>query len=161
METTKAKYKIAAPWVQYVNKLTALFGDDPEIQIEYDYTNQKFNMQVSNQLKATAISKLLPSVKHFGDVTLTINITLVSTASTKADVYHDAFDGNPAFSYSKQIDGVFTNPITYVVFKPDVVQFYNDDLGDINGNCTTLYQNIAKDIFNDDGVFFCTDVKEK
>ena len=33
---------------------------------------------------------------------------------------------------------------------------------DINGNCSTLYQEIAKDVFGEDeGICFCTDTEEK
>ena len=53
------------------------------------------------------------------------------------------------------------NPITYVVFVNEVVQYFNDDLGDVYGQCSTLYQEIAKDVFGEtEGVFFCTDVEE-
>ena len=51
-----------------------------------------------------------------------------------------------------------TNPLTYVVLKKEVVQFFNDNLNDIHGLETTLYQTIAKDVFDGTGVFFCTDI---
>ena len=47
--------------------------------------------------------------------------------------------------------------MTYVVFVKEVVQYFNDDLGDANGVCSTLYQDIAKRLFTStEGVFFCT-----
>ena len=51
----------------------------------------------------------------------------------------------------------------YAVFQSKVVQFFNDDMSDINGNCTTLYQEIAKDVFSGraEGVFFCTAAEGK
>lgn len=59
-------------------------------------------------------------------------------------------------------EGIFSNPITYIVFKNKVVQFWNDDLSDIYGNRSTLYQDIAKEIFGESsGIFFCTDKEEK
>jgi hypothetical protein len=49
-----------------------------------------------------------------------------------------------------------------VVFVPEVVQYYTDNLGDINGFRTTLYQELAKELFGDSelsrGVYFCTDI---
>jgi hypothetical protein len=43
------------------------------------------------------------------------------------------------------------------VFEKKVVQFFNDQLDDINGNKSTLYQDIAKDVFEKhEGVYFCT-----
>ena len=53
------------------------------------------------------------------------------------------------------------NDFNFVVFVPEVVQFYNDDLGDINGLCSTLYQDLAKDLFGEEaGIYFCTDKVE-
>jgi hypothetical protein len=49
-----------------------------------------------------------------------------------------------------------------VVFVPKVVQYYTDNLGDINGFRTTLYQELAKELFGESeltrGVYFCTDI---
>ena len=160
MIDTKVKPTIAPPWIQYVNKLIALFGEDPDIDISYDNDSHLVMLKVNNQAKADAIDHLLPAAKQFGNVTLVISVVPSNMSDTKADLYTIAFDGNPAFSYVKQVDGVFTNPITYVVFNKEVVQYYNDDLGDVNGNCTTLYQDIAKDLFDDEGVYFCTDSRE-
>lgn len=40
----------------------------------------------------------------------------------------------------------------------EVVQYFNDNIGDINGNCSTLYEIIARDIFpNVNGIYFCTE----
>jgi len=53
---------------------------------------------------------------------------------------------------------LFNNPVDYVVFRNEVVQFFNDEMGDPNGLKSTLYQDIAKDVFADkDGIFFCTE----
>lgn len=52
------------------------------------------------------------------------------------------------------------NSFTYVVFEKEVVQYWNDNLADYNGLTSTLYQDLAKEIFEDanlDGVYFCTD----
>ena len=50
----------------------------------------------------------------------------------------------------------------YVIFANKVVQYFNDSLSDAHGVCSTLYQDIARDVFGDDcGVYFCTDLEEK
>ena len=59
--------------------------------------------------------------------------------------------------YSVTIEGIMTNPITYVIFKKEVVQYYNDSLADAHGMCSTLYQDIASRILDaGEGIFFCT-----
>ena len=70
-------------------------------------------------------------------------------------VFADAFAGNPAV-YSIETRRLLAGEATYVVFKPEVVQFFNDDFSDIDGKKSTLYQDIAKDVFKDGCVFFCT-----
>ena len=60
------------------------------------------------------------------------------------------------------VNGVFTNPVSYVIFEKKVVQFFNDDLSDAHGNMTTLYKDVAKDVLGEHhGVFFCTDNGEE
>ena len=48
--------------------------------------------------------------------------------------------------------------MTFIVFEKVVVQWFSDSIGDWYGLTSTLYQDLAKDIFgNIDGVYFCTD----
>ena len=70
-----------------------------------------------------------------------------------------ALNGNKAVSFIQEVGFMSNNKFMYVVFVKEIVQFYNDDIGDIRGLCHTLYQELAKIIFeNRAGVFFCTDV---
>lgn len=151
------KSKLAPPWIQYANEIISLFGQDPEIKINYDNDSTTLKLFIDSEVKAEAISKLIPCEKSFGNVILKIEI-VPSNDESAASLFRNAFANNPVFSYVKTVEGVFTNPVTYVVFNKQIIQYYNDDLSDINGNRTTLCQEIAKDIFNKDGVFFCTDV---
>jgi hypothetical protein len=45
-----------------------------------------------------------------------------------------------------------------VIFQPEVVQFFDDDISDINGNWTGLAEDIARALFTEDrsGMNFCT-----
>ena len=153
--------KISPPWVQYVNALKAMFGQDPEIRIEFhDETDSKYvKLYVDNQRKADALGKLLPLEMNFGGVDLGIIVVASNLAISAAQLYKDAFKNNPVMVDINVVNGVFKNPLTYVVFKKEVVQYYNDDLSDEHGNRSTLYQELAKELFRmKDGVNFCTDV---
>lgn len=153
----ETEVKMAPPWVQYVNELIALFGEDDDITITYNNDTHVVTLLVAGTVKADAITQLLPAAKQFGNVTLTIIVKPSNTEPDKGDLYLAAFSGNPALRYVETVDDVFSNPITYVVFEKAVVQYFNDDLSDVHGNRTTLYQDIAKDLFRpDSGVFFCT-----
>ena len=153
--------KFSAPWFNYFREIESLFGQDPEITIRYIEKPLTIKMYVDNVVKADAISQLLPTEKVFGEIIVRIKVLPSNKVSvSKAALFKNAFENNPVFSEMIDIDGVMTNPIHYCVFKKEVVQYWNDNLADPHGNMSTLYQNIAEDIFDDtDGVIFCTDNK--
>jgi hypothetical protein len=113
--------------------------------------------------------KLLPSEVKYGNITLKIavdgpvsNIAFV----TNKDLFETAFKGNPAFveCVAPVSDEYWWVDFTYVIFKNTVVQFFNDNLDDAHGLISTLYQDIAKEIFADaglNGVHYCTDIERK
>lgn len=156
------KMKLSAPWYTYYRKINALFEKDPQIKVVFHEDINTLKLYVDDANKAEALEQLLPSEKSFGAVKMSIQVIPANLEAVNPNLFQTAFDGNPVFSYMETIEGAFSKPITYVVFEPDVVQFFNDDLGDIHGNCNTLYQDIAKEIFDSaDNIFFCTDsVKE-
>ena len=165
------RLKISSPWVTYVNKLNALFGSDPDIKFEYDNDLVEVKLFVNNPVKYEAIRRIVPIGKRFGNVCLGITVVPANgtvkifngRTPTKEELFDSAFSGNPVYEYSKTVAGIFSNTITYVVFKHCVVQFFNDNLNDIYGNITTLYEDIAREIFADEvgeGVFYCTEVAE-
>lgn len=154
------KLYLSSPWVSFYHEIDALFKEDPQIKVVFDDDKNEVKLFVDNQEKAEALKELLPVEKNFSGVILKITIIPANKSVTsKVKLYNAAFDGNPALSYIKTVRGLFTNDLNYVVFKNKVVQYFNDDLGDVNGLKSTLYQDIAKDVFEEtDGIFFCTDL---
>ena len=158
-----AMAKLAPPWVTFASELAQLFKYDPEVHVVYDNDACEVRLYVDSAPKATALTELLPTGKDFGNVTLNVNVIPANgvLAVSRPSLWTAAFKDNGAFSFVKTVRGIFSNDLTYVVFKNRVVQYFNDDLGDIYGQCSTLYQEIAKHIFGEtEGVFFCTDVEE-
>lgn len=162
-----AKLNLSPPWVVYYRKLSAFFKEDPEVRITYDEIEQEIKLYVDNAEKAVALENLLPHEQNFGNVTLYITVvpankttfdSVKATYSTSSsDIIHICFN-NKAVVGIKVVDGIMTNRITFVIFRKEVIQYFTDDIGDYHGICSTLYQDLAKDIFgNIDGVFFCTD----
>ena len=152
------KLKLSTPWVIFYREVEAMFKDDPEVRVVFNEEEPEVKLYVENAEKADALIQLLPKKVDFGNVELKVTVIPANKLGTnKASLFEKAFKGNPAFSF---ITGhnIFNKPMTYVVFKNKVVQYYTDNLGDIYGNCSTLYQEIAKDIFGKhEGVYFCTD----
>lgn len=172
---TEVRLRISSPWVTYVNKLKVLFGQDPNITIEYDNVAPSVTLRVSSATKYDVLNLVLPNTKTFGNITLKINVVPANGVNThygadvtkltnkqKVDIL---FDGNPAFAFSHEVTGALSNTLVYVAFKNKVVQFFNDNLSDVHGNISTLYQDIAEDLIGEEtsGLFnvcFCTDVEE-
>ena len=152
---------LSAPWMTFYKKVNALFKNDLEVFVLYDDEAKEIKLFVDNPDKADALAQLIPVTHEFGNVTLKVTVVppnKVRYGEPAEASFETALAGNGAFSYAVTVGGVLPFDITYVVFKKEVVQFFNDDLSDIHGNCTTLYQNIAEDVFGKrSGVFFCTD----
>ena len=103
--------------------------------------------------------------KEFGNVTVQIVVIPSNNLlqSSPDDLFRRAFYYNDAVTsveITKDIPGFPC--LTYVIFAKEVVQYFTDNLGDYYGITSTLYQDIAKDIFvNTEGVYFCTDVASR
>ena len=163
------RVKMSPPWQIFYSKIKVMFWNDPEISLFYDEDEQSIKFHVDNPKKAAALECILPESKEFGDVHINISIIpsnmdqynkIISRTFDQADweIYEDAFKGNPAFYKVRYFETLY---VTYVIFKKEVVQFFSDDMSDINGLTSTLYENIARDILKDTaGVFFCTEHKD-
>lgn len=149
--------KMSSPWVEFYREIEALFVQDPEVKVVYEEEKNEVKLYVENARKADALTQLLPAEKTFGNVTIKVTVIPANDVMvSKADLLAEAFDGNPALSYVQHVDAVM-GAFEYAVFQNKVVQFFDDNLADINGNKSTLYENIARDVFDDIGVFFCTE----
>ena len=51
--------KRSSPWVSYVHKLQALFGQDPDITVRYDEDRDAVYLKVHGYDKAKALENLL------------------------------------------------------------------------------------------------------
>ena len=159
-----AKLKILSPWVVFYREVDAMFKNDPEVHVIYDDDDQVISLFVDNATKADALSQILPTEKEFGNVAVRIEVVPSNKrfTNTKANLFSRALEGNKALWTVVDTSGIPNFPsITYVVFRKEVVQYFTDNLGDYHGITSTLYQEIAKDIFiNTEGVYFCTDTHE-
>jgi len=164
------RLKLSPPWITYVNMLEQLFDGDPQIAFNIKNNGREVTIACNNGDKCAALAQLLPDEKKFGNISLIINIDgpMSNKAfATDKELFETAFEKNPAFSYAicPAEDGYHWVTITYIVFKNCVVQFFNDNLDDCHGVISTLYQDIAKEIFADaktnGPVVYNTDVEKK
>lgn len=157
--------RILPPWSSFINKIKELFKEDPQIIVNTDFNSEhpSVSLATNNPDKASALLKLLPEEKVFGSITLKINVDCYTFSNNKAftsmkELFEAAFYRNPVLVHVIEPIDVWYVPFTYVAFKNVVVQFYNDNLNDPDGYSSTLYQDIASEVFNDlNGVAYCTD----
>ena len=171
-----ATLNLVSPWIDHYHKLQAFFKYDEDVNVVFDQDEMEVRLYVYGEEKAAALDKLLIKTYKFGKTTLKIAVIPANdirvrgrypwrsnagnhTSSETQELFETALGRNKAFCFSHVVSGVLTNDLVYIVFANEVVQYYTDDLGDYFGQCSTLYQNIALDIFNDiPGVHYCTNM---
>ena len=164
-----AKLKLSPTWDTYYQELNAMFKNDPSVHVVMDDDEYSVKLYVESADKAAALQELLLDEVQFGNVTLKVTVVPANaqneyrfTRNKNHPKYTElmfraAFDRNPALSDVVTVQGVFGFSACYIIFKKEVVQYFNDNMGDINGLCSTLYENIASNIFKHDlGAFYCT-----
>lgn len=157
--------KMSSPWISYIHMIEALFGKDPDIRIEYtnDYSSESPSrkMYVNSDDKARALRELIPRLMCFGNVTLYVWIGHDARNMSSAEIIRNALKGNPLFDEVMEIQPEgSSNTFTYAMFAPEVVQFWDDNLGDPHGNVSALAQDVARKLFKElPGVYYCTSVE--
>ena len=136
---------VSAPWYIHYRKLQAMFCEDPQVTVKFDQDNYEVKLYVDDADKAEALGKILRNSIDYG--TITLKVTVIPPNYTTINIrnlYEKALEGNGAvFDY-------LTNPVlgkNYVIFKNEVVQYFSDDLSKANSVTSTLYEDIAEDIF--------------
>ena len=161
MDSENKKLKLSSPWITYYRKVAALFSEDPEVSVVFDENECELKIYVESTLKADALEILLPKEKTFGNVVMKIAVIPANGDDiTSLELFEQAFNGNPALVRIQEVQSVLGS-FSYLVFDKKVVQFFNDQLDDVHGNLSTLYQDIAKEVFEGrSDVFFCTDIAD-
>lgn len=141
----------APPWINHVRKIALLFANDEEFDIDYDNETHTADIYVDNAVKAAAIDRLLRHEVEFGNVVLKVNVIPNNDEETIVMALRRAFEGNPALVSVEERD--YPESI-HAIFAPDVVQYVSDDLSSYFGITSTLYEELARDVFDlPDGTF--------
>ena len=160
-------FKIEAPWYEFNKKVKALFDRDPDITVgdlvEADdgRTNYVFDIEVRNHKKFIALDRALPKTKTFGNITVGIIVydeENLSAFEDAVETYKTIFEGNPIVKDIKDVTDFAGTRHGFVRFKPEVIQFFHDDISDYDGRWSGLAQDIAKEVFEGEyrGIHFCT-----
>ena len=72
--------------------------------------------------------------------------------------YRNAFIRNSVVTNVTTALDISGDTMTFVIFAPEVAQYYDDDIRSLFGICTKTLEQIAKEVCCEkDGVFFCSD----
>ena len=148
---------MSSPWVHYARQLAMLLTAD-DVDVTYYDEAKKVVIRTGNLIKANALRHVLPAIIIFGNVTLCIEIMPLEKVDNVA-LFKQIFENSPIVDKIVTISqGGQTNPFTYILFKKEVVQYWDDNLGNPHGFVFDLYQNMAENVFEDnhDGVIFTT-----
>ena len=150
-----ARIKLSPPWSIFYDEIRVMFAEDPEVRVIMDEENKTVHVFVSDPRKSAAIRQILQQERQFGRVKLTVLVPPPDSADYNfadgVELYCAAFEKNPRLSYVQPKTSIFDTSF-YVVFKNEVIQYFNDDISDINGQCSTLAECIARDIFVGDNL---------
>lgn len=156
---------LVSPWIGLYREACAFFKHDKAVHVIFDDENKALNFYVDDAEKAAALDALFPSAMEFGNVTVTIKVVpangeAVDCSEDKmVDLLNKAFKDNDAVIAIKHVHGFADFTANYVIFAGEVVQYYTDDIGDYFGVNSTLYEDIARDLFGPiNGLFFSTTV---
>jgi hypothetical protein len=156
MENNK-KLTLEAPWNTYRKMINALFEYDPEIEVgdvvdtigieSVDYT---IDIKIKNHRKFEALQKLLPVRKDFGSVKVAIYIyDMENNETNDIEMFKDLFRDNPIVSNFEKVKLPDGSERNFVCFRPEVIQFYDDDISDCYRNYNGLAEDIARAVFGD------------
>lgn len=161
--------KIQSPWQSFQGKVKALFERDPFVEVGELIDGAQSGcyilpIEVKKHAKYEALVRLIPRTVTFGNITVETQLydteNGISSVEEISKLFETAFEGNPVFRDVKQARDLTGALHSFVRFEPYVLQFFNDNLADYNGNWSGLAMDIAiEDLFTEYaemGIHFCT-----
>lgn len=157
--TNSEKLNISAPWYEHCHELDALFAYDEDVTVgEFDEDTKTVKLFVKGIDKANALAAIVKPTVEFGNDTLNVIVVPDNDGTpTVEDQLRNAFSGNPLFSGTCLLE-LYGGTVTYAVFEPTVVQYWNDNIGSCFGFETKTVEDVARDVLDVDA-FICTDVR--
>ncbi|MEH6890737.1 hypothetical protein V7024_13630 [Bacillus sp. JJ864] len=153
--------QLSPPWNTYFNEIKFSIGVDPEVTVGPLIpagNGYIILITVTGNEKARALATLLKPTMNFGNVNVNIFISnregqLVSSFPCPLDAFEIAhlvrvaLKGNPYFVEvvaQPQLPG--GKNLVYPVFKPEVIQFFNDDISNLCNTFVAVAANVFKDV---------------
>ncbi|WP_370872872.1 hypothetical protein [Croceifilum oryzae] len=157
--------ELSPPWVTYFNEIKYSVGADPGVTVGPLIPVGDVYLiivTVSGNEKAKAIATLLNPTITFGNVeafVVVINtdgeqvfpLPCPLNAFLVASIVQTALTGNEFFQKVVVQPQLPNQPnAVYPVFKPEVIQFFNDDISNLCNNFTGVAANVFQDVLRNE-----------
>ncbi|MGE6615093.1 hypothetical protein [Bacillus mycoides] len=152
--------QLSPPWITYFNEIKYSVGIDPDVAvgplIPVD-GNYIILIKVVGDEKAVALATLLKPTMQFGNINVEVVVSnnenqIVSSIPCPLDAFEIAHLFQVALGNNPYFQEVVVQPqlpggqnVVFPVFKPEVIQFFNDDISNL---CQT-FTAVASDVFSD------------
>lgn len=158
------KVKMSPPWDGHMSMLASFFAGDKRVRVGYCDGNSHGIIECFDSKMFDALSQIIRSKVKFGNVTLKVDVVLAAGVEPKPcphltdlQALKEVLKGNPAFSKIKSEKGAMFD-FVFCIFKPLVLQWYNDNLGNPWKLTTSTYEKQADFVFKRElGVSFTTE----
>jgi hypothetical protein len=153
---------LTPPWYLLQKQLHAILNGDPCVKVD-DLSGEGLDMvikvNVCNDKKALALAAFINKHYEFGDqLAVTVSVygpnfvpvqeNLPTSIEDAADLLSRALTGNKYFVKTGMGKSPTAQPAVYAIFKPLVVQYHSDDIGDWYLNTNEVAAKIFSDVFN-------------
>lgn len=162
MEATEQNVKLSPPWDGHMSMLASFFAGDGRVKVGYCDDTRTGTIEVLDSRMYDALSQVLRTSIRFGNVTLKLNLVpkfepKVCPKMTDLEALKVVLAQNPAFSKVK-VQKAAAGAFVFVLFKPVVLQWYNDNLGNPWKLTTSTHELQADRVFKRGlGVSFTTE----
>lgn len=151
MASKSDKVKLSPPWVGHMSMLASFFKGDKRVRIG-SVEGRTGIIEVFCNDMYQALSLVLRQKIRFGNVTLNINLVpsngmkLKTKEMSDLDALKVVLKKNPAFD---KIRTTKDGPMQFVtaLFKPVVLQWYNDNIGNPWKLTTSIFESEANKVF--------------
>lgn len=160
--------KLSPPWWSLHRQISAMFEGDPDVSVgelaEVSGSKKSCIILVNKRDKAAAMKAMLQTEVQISGVTVSIAVlgpdedAIEAANGSDAQILTALLTGNPRFVGITTVHR-FMAEMEYCIFKKEVVQFWNDDAASYKDVSTMLAEDIARHIFRETQVCFCTAVE--
>ena len=156
-------HELSPPWIIFHRRLGCLFAKDPDIEVgeivechdEGDKVHYEIPVSIASTAKAKAFGNVFPAKRNYGGVDVILVPTCLETPDPTIDLQEDLetlFAGNGSVDEVCYAFDPFTDRRhQFLMFKPEVVQYFSDDASDYYGLTSTLMQNLSALLIRDEG----------